>query len=227
MPDKQDLPLRVSPLLPSNGDFIVDYKNVRLSERKALTAIQVLSFNGKHPDTAAAIATALGIKCSTRPGIVNSDGKTQVCWNGPNSWMIVCNDAEAGRAPGELFKVLQDAVGDLGATSDLGPTSDFGPMGNLGATSDLGAVVDQSHGRCGLRLSGLHARQVMAKNTAIDLHPRAFGPGRCAMTSVAHMNATVIQVDDTPTYDLFVIRSLARSFAHAIEQACHEFESEQ
>jgi sarcosine oxidase subunit gamma len=215
VPDKQDLPVRVSPLLPSNGDFIVDYKNVRLSERKALTAIQVLSFNGKHPDTAAAIATALGIKCSTRPGIVNSDGKTQVCWNGPNSWMIVCSDAEAGRAPGELFKVLQDAVGDLGATSDLE------------ATGDLGAVVDQSHGRCGLRLSGLHARQVMAKNTAIDLHPRAFGPGRCAMTSVAHMNATVIQVDDTPTYDLFVIRSLARSFAHAIEHACHEFESEQ
>ena len=203
MPDKQDLPVRVSPLLPSNGDFIVDYKNVRLSERKTLTAIQVLSFNGKHPDTAAAIATVLGIKCSTRPGIVDSDGKTQVCWNGPNSWMIVCSDAEAGRAPGELFTALQDAVGDLGA------------------------VVDQSHGRCGLRLSGLHARKVMAKNTAIDLHPRAFGPGQCAMTSVAHMNATVIQVDDSPTYDLFVIRSLARSFAHAIEHACHEFESEQ
>jgi sarcosine oxidase subunit gamma len=203
VPDKQDLPVRVSPLLPSNGDFIVDYKNVRLSERKTLTAIQVLSFNGKHPDTAAAIATVLGIKCSTRPGIVDSDGKTQVCWNGPNSWMIVCSDAEAGRAPGELFTALQDAVGDLGA------------------------VVDQSHGRCGLRLSGLHARKVMAKNTAIDLHPRAFGPGQCAMTSVAHMNATVIQVDDSPTYDLFVIRSLARSFAHAIEHACHEFESEQ
>ncbi len=203
MPDKQDLPLRISPLSPSNGDFIVDYKNVRLSERKALTAIQVLPFNGKHPDTAAAIVTALGIECSTRPGIVNSDGKTQVCWNGPNSWMVVCSDAEAGRAPGELFKVLQDAVGNLGA------------------------VVDQSHGRCGLRLSGLRARQVMAKNTAIDLHPRAFGPGQCAMTSVAHMNATIIQVDDTPTYDLFVIRSLARSFAHAIKHACHEFESEQ
>jgi sarcosine oxidase subunit gamma len=221
VPDQQDLPLRVSPLLPGNGDFIVDYKNLRLSERKALTAIQVMSFNGKHPDTAAAIATALGIKCSTRPGIVNSDGKTQVCWNGPNSWMIVCSDAEAGRAPGELFKVLQDAVGDLGPTGDLEATGDFGPTG------DLGAVVDQSHGRCGLRLSGSRARQVMAKNTALDLHPRAFGPGQCAMTSVAHMNATVIQVDDTPSYDLFVIRSLARSFAHAIEHACHEFESEQ
>ena len=203
MPDRQDLPQRVSPLLPADGEFIIDYKNVRLAERKALTAVQVLAFNGRHTEAAAAIGSALGITCSTRPGTVNTDGKTQVCWNGPNSWMIVCSDAETGRSPGELFRILQDGAGDLGA------------------------VVDQSHGRCGLRLSGSRARQVMAKNTAIDLHPRAFGPGQCAMTSVAHMNATIIQVDDTPTYDLFVIRSLARSFAHAIEHACHEFASEQ
>lgn len=203
MPDRPDLPRRISPLLPADGEFIIDYKNVRLAERKTLTAIQVLAFNGRHAEVAAAIGSALGITCSTRPGIVNSDGKTQVCWNGPNSWMIVCSDVETGRAPDELFRILQDGVGDLGA------------------------VIDQSHGRCGLRLSGSHARQVMAKNTAIDLHPRAFGPGQCAMTSVAHMNATIVQVDDTPTYDLFVIRSLARSFAHAIEHACHEFASEE
>lgn len=200
MPDKQDLPVRLSPLLPIADDSIVDYANVRLAERKALSAVQVLTFNGKHRDTAAAIGKALGVECSTEPGVCSSDGKTQVCWNGPNSWMIIASDEETGRAAGELLQTLQAAVGDLGA------------------------VVDQSHGRCGLRLSGSRARQVMAKNTAIDLHPRAFGPGRCAMTSVAHMNATIVQVDDVPTYDLFVIRSLARSFAHAIEHACQEFE---
>jgi heterotetrameric sarcosine oxidase gamma subunit len=200
VPDKQDLPVRQSPLLPIAGDSIVDYAYVRLAERKALTAIQVLTFNGKHEGTAAAIGKALGVECATEPGICNSDGKTQVCWNGPNSWMIIASDEETGRTAGELLQTLQAAVGDLGA------------------------VVEQSHGRCGLRLSGTRARQVMAKNTAIDLHPRAFGPGRCAMTSVAHMNATIVQVDDIPTYDLFVIRSLARSFAHAIEHACHEFE---
>jgi sarcosine oxidase subunit gamma len=202
VPEKQDLPVRVSPLLPTQGDFIVDYKSVRLRERKALTAIQVLTFKGKHQAAAAAIGKALGIECSTEPGVSSSDGKTQVSWNGPNSWMIVASDDETGRAPGELLGMLQNAVGDSAA------------------------VVDQSHGRCGLRLSGPRARQVMAKNTAVDLHPRAFGPGRCALASVAHMNASIVQVDETPTYDLFVIRSLARSFAHAIEQACHEFENE-
>ncbi len=193
------LPQRVSPLLPSSGEHIVDYQNLRLTERKALTAIQVLSFKDKHQAAATAIGKALGMECSTGAGVSNSDDHTQVSWNGPNSWMIVSSDEESGRAPGELLKTLQQAVGDLGA------------------------VVDQSHGRCGLRLSGSRARQVMAKNTAIDLHPSAFAPGRCAMTSVAHMNASIIQVDDAPTYDLFVIRSMARAFAHAIEQACREY----
>ena len=199
MPDQTTLPQRVSPLRPRSGEHIVDYKNLRLTERKALTAIQVLSFKDKHEAAAAAIGKALGIDCSTQPGISNSDGKTQVTWNGPNSWMIVASDEDSGRAAGELLKTLQQAV------------------------ADLAAVVDQSHGRCGLRLSGSRARLVMAKNTAIDLHPRSFGPGRCAMTSVAHMNASIVQVDDAPTYDLFVIRSMARSFAHAIEHACREF----
>ncbi len=199
MPETHKLPVRVSPLLPVDGDYIVDYKNLRLCERKALTAIQVLSFRGKHDKVAAAIGKSLGIECSTRPGASNSRGDTQVSWNGPNSWMIVASDDETGRVPGELLATLQKGVGKLGA------------------------IVDQSHGRCGLRLSGSRARQVMAKNTAIDLHPRVFGPGRCAMASVAHMNATIVQIDDAPTYDLFVIRSMARSFAHAIELACLEF----
>ena len=202
MPDTNPLPPRVSPLLPRTGEHIVDCKNLRLSERKALTAVQVLTFRGRHAEAAAAIGKALGIDCSTGPGVCASDGITQVSWNGPNSWMVVASDDEAGRAPGELLLILEQAVGEFGA------------------------VVDQSHGRCALRLSGARARQVMAKNTAIDLHPRAFGPGRCALTPVAHMNACIVQVDATPTYDLFVARSLARSFAHAIEHACREFASD-
>ena len=202
MPDQTALPERVSPLLPRSGENIVDYSNLRLSERKALTVIQVLGFKGQHEATAEALGAALAIECSTAAGVCSADEHTQIIWNGPNSWMVVGSDAETGRAPGELLQLIKHAVGEHAA------------------------VVDQSHGRCGLRLSGARARRVMAKNTAIDLHPRAFGPGSCAMTSVAHMNATIVQVDDRPTYDLFVIRSLARSFAHAIEHACLEFASD-
>ena len=195
----KELPVRVSPLLPIDADAIIDYANLRLQERKALTAIQVLAFTNQYEAAAAAISKTLGIDCPTSPGICNANEHTQIAWNGPNSWMIIASDEEAKRKPGELLKSLQKAVGDTGA------------------------VVDQSHGRCALRLSGIHARKVMAKNTSIDLHPLAFATGQCALTSVAHMSALVIQVDDTPGYDLFVARSQARSFAHAIEHACHEF----
>jgi heterotetrameric sarcosine oxidase gamma subunit len=194
-----ELPVRVSPSLPIDADAIIDYTNLRLQERKALTAIQVLAFANQYQKVAAAISKTLGIDCPLSPGICNANEHTQIAWNGPNSWMIIASDEESKREPGGLLKSLQKAVGNSGA------------------------VVDQSHGRCALRLSGTHARKVMAKNTAIDLHPLAFGPGKCALTSVAHMSALVIQVDDSPSYDLFVARSLARSFAHAIEHACHEF----
>ncbi len=204
MPDTpvKELPVRISPLLPIDRDAIISYKNICLHERKCLSAIQVLAYAGHHVEAAVAISKALGIECSVRPGICGSNEHTQVAWNSPNSWMVIANDEESGRKPGELLETLRLAIGDLAA------------------------VVDQSHGRCGLRLSGLRAREVMAKNTAIDLHPCAFKPGECASASVAHMSAMVIQVDDTPTYDLFVARSLARSFSHAIEHACHEFQSE-
>ncbi len=195
----KDKPVRVSPLLPGDGEFIVDYADLRLQERKNLTAIQVLAYTGQHETAAAAIGKSLGIECPIEPGICNSDDHLQLTWNGPNSWMIIDGDAESGYKPGGLLETLKKAVGEQAA------------------------VLDQSHGRCGLRLSGKHARAVMAKNCAIDLHPRAFKTGNCALTPVAHMSALVVQVDDTPCYDLFIARSLARSFAHAIEHACKEF----
>ncbi len=204
MPDTpaKGLPVRVSPLLPIDRDAIIAYKNVHLQERTNLNTIQVLAWADQHAEAAAAMSKALGIECSTRPGVCSSNEHTQIAWNSPTSWIVIANDEEWGRKPGALLETLQQALGGLAA------------------------VVDQSHGRCGLRLSGSRAREVMAKNTAIDLHPRAFQPGRCASTLVAHMSAMVIQVDDTPTYDLFVARSLARSFAHAIEHACHEFQGD-
>jgi sarcosine oxidase subunit gamma len=195
----KELLVRVSPLLPTESDFIVDHADLRLQERKNLIAIQVLAYAGQYETAAAAISQAIGIECPVVPGRFGSNDHTQVIWNGPNTWMIVASDVESGAKPDKLLETLNKAVGDLAA------------------------VIDQSHGRCCLRLSGSHARTVMAKNCAIDLHPRAFKAGSCALTAVAHMSALVVQLDDTPSYDLFVARSLARSFAHAIEHACREF----
>ena len=81
------------------------------------------------------------------------------------------------------------------------------------------SVNDISSGQTIIRLRGARARDVLSKGCPVDLHPRAFGAGQCAQSHIAKSNALIIQVDDTPTYDVIVRRSfadyLARWFNHA------------
>jgi sarcosine oxidase, subunit gamma len=72
-----------------------------------------------------------------------------------------------------------------------------------------GAIVDLSASRILLDLTGASARDVLASCCALDLHPRAFGPGQCAQTLLAKAPVLLSQVDEVPTYRLFVRPSLA------------------
>jgi sarcosine oxidase subunit gamma len=72
-----------------------------------------------------------------------------------------------------------------------------------------GSVVDVSANRVAYELSGPAARDVLEQGCAIDLHPRAFGPGRCAQTMLARANVILHQVDAAPTYRLLVRPSFA------------------
>jgi sarcosine oxidase subunit gamma len=74
---------------------------------------------------------------------------------------------------------------------------------------DDGAVVDLSASRVLVELTGPKARDVLASCCALDLHPRVFGPGRCAQTLVAKAQVLLSQLDEAPTYRLFVRPSLA------------------
>ncbi len=91
------------------------------------------------------------------------------------------------------------------------------------ALRGLAAVTDQSDGRAVVRVSGLRARAMLAKGVAIDLHPRAFGPGRAAVTSIAHIGVQLWQRDAGPTYDITVARSFAGSFWGWLAHAAAEF----
>ena len=56
-----------------------------------------------------------------------------------------------------------------------------------------GSLVDLSANRVVLELRGPSARDVLAAGCALDLHPRAFGPGRCAQTLLARANVILEQ----------------------------------
>ena len=87
----------------------------------------------------------------------------------------------------------------------------------------LASVSDQSGGRTVLRLSGPRAREVLAKGLPIDLHPRAFGPGSAATSTISLMGVQLWQVDDAPSYDIAVFRSLSASFWRWLTASAAEF----
>jgi sarcosine oxidase subunit gamma len=60
------------------------------------------------------------------------------------------------------------------------------------------AVVDVSANRTTLELRGPRARELLEFGCPIDLHPRVFGPGRCAQTLLARANVLIWYVTDDP-----------------------------
>ena len=98
----------------------------------------------------------------------------------------------------------------------LGPTSGRRQW----ATIDVHhAIVDVSHSGAVIGLQGLNARDVLMKGTNIDLHPRQFGPdnshpqgsSRSTKLHPTHLGGChmlVRQLDDGPSYDIYVHRSL-------------------
>lgn len=87
------------------------------------------------------------------------------------------------------------------------------------AFAGLAAVDDQSHGRTIITVTGSAARDVLARGCRIDLHPRAFGPGRAAATTIAQIGCLIHQTDDAPSFDLMVFSTLAESFFHWLVEA--------
>ena len=85
------------------------------------------------------------------------------------------------------------------------------------------SVVDVSANRTTIELAGPHARDILEKGTSIDLHPRAFGPGRCAQTLLARAQVVLAQLTAEPTYHVLVRGSFASYLADWLVDAAREF----
>jgi len=85
-----------------------------------------------------------------------------------------------------------------------------------------GFLTDVSHGRAAMRVSGPRARELLAKGCSLDLHPRAWEPGRCAQTSIARVSV-LLHALDPDGFDLYCARSYARHLWHWLTEAAAEF----
>jgi len=139
-------------------------------------------------------ATAL-----TLPSSANSftaAGELACLWLGPDEWLIL---GPGGTESGVAAK-LRSAFGGIHA-----------------------AVTDVSEARTTITVAGPRARDLLAKGTSIDLHPRVFGPGRCVQTGFAGANIILRQLDETPSFEILVLNSFAEHLWTWLEGACREF----
>ena len=116
-----------------------------------------------------------------------------------------------GYGPGQWLAVSEKLAGDALAR-DLAQR-----------LQGLASISDQHGGRTVLRLSGPRAREVLAKGLPIDLHPRAFGPGSAATSTISLMGVQLWHVDDAPSYDIALFRSVSASFWRWLTSSAAEF----
>jgi heterotetrameric sarcosine oxidase gamma subunit len=74
-----------------------------------------------------------------------------------------------------------------------------------------------------LRLSGPKVRATFEKGLGVDLHPGSFRPGDAAVTACAHLGVILWQIDEAPTYEVAVFRSLASRFWHWLSESAAEY----
>lgn len=82
--------------------------------------------------------------------------------------------------------------------------------------------VDQSNGYAVVRLSGPHARAILAKGMGVDLHPASFALGDSANALCGQVHVNLARVAEN-TFELAVMRSYASFFFQTLMQSGKEF----
>ncbi|MCR6501427.1 sarcosine oxidase subunit gamma [Shinella sp. CPCC 101442] len=113
-------------------------------------------------------------------GILVSNGEFEARFSGPGEWLVLSQV----HAPETLAAELSVRLGGFAF------------------------VVDQSHGRVVLTLSGPDAARILANGIAVDLHADAFPVGRAANVLCNHLSLNLVRTGDQ-SFDLVVMRSFA------------------
>lgn len=88
----------------------------------------------------------------------------------------------------------------------------------------MAAVVDQSHGRSVIELSGNHAQAVLARLCRLDLHERAFAPGNSASTLVGHVSCQLFRLEGVvPSFGLIVGSTFAEWLLDELQAAASSY----
>ena len=181
--------------LEARATALVDDAGVMLGE-SPIRGLLVLRGDGASAEFRSAVSAVLGVEPVSEPLTVARKRDVSLLWLGPDEWLVVTPDRRVAR----IERVLRDAL-----------------------EGQRAALTDVSHSRTVLMLSGPEARAVLAKGCPLDLHPRLFGPGRCAQSRLAKCQVLIHQTNATPTFEIYVNRSFSQYAWTWLEDAAREF----
>ena len=144
------------------------------------------------------VKESLGVALPPTPGWVAASGAI-VLWQAFDEWLLLT--AEGAHA--SLLDHLREALSGRHA-----------------------ALTDVSDLHVAFEITGPLSRELLAKGCAVDLHPREFKTGCCATTAFARVRATLLQLDETPQFQLLVERSYAQYVWDWLVDAAAEFAAE-
>ncbi|MGW6790463.1 sarcosine oxidase subunit gamma [Streptomyces chartreusis] len=151
---------------------------IRLAELPFLTQVNVrLDAKGAAFE---AVGLALDLQLPLQPNTVVRTGELTVLWLGPDEWLLIGPPG----GEGELESRIREAAGDE-------PVS----------------VTDVSAQRTTLLVTGPRARDLLAHGCPLDLHPRSFGSGRCAQTTLGRTQVVLVARDEPRAGFWVLVRS--------------------
>ena len=181
---RRESPLGRAPATKPN--LLIERQGLRVEEHP-FRAILVLHGRTGMPRFAQGVARVLGRPPPDAPDtfVETRFGKegSVIAWAGPEEWFVIGQEEGTSGLRVALRQAIPEAHG---------------------------AVVDVSSGFTLLCIEGRQARDLIAAGCSIDVHPRVFGPGRCAQTLFARTGICLLQRDETPSFEMMVRRSHAR-----------------
>ena len=178
-------------LRPGRYGYLGDGPGVRIGETQPGSIVQLAAWRNQEKTVIKTVQKVTGLALPDGAG-AGAVAKTQAAFGFAPGRFLVVSDEE------ELAEKFAEAIDPA-----------------------VGTVVDLSHGRTAIRISGTKAQWVLAKLFAIDFSLSAFPIGS-GISTVHHDIFTQIQRTGPDQFDLYVFRSFARAFWHSLCNASEE-----
>ena len=141
------------------------------------------------------ISNKLNISLPTSPNTTANNEKITALWLSKKEWLIVNPSIDT-----EEVRSLQNHISDIHALA-----------------------LDVSDRWTAINVSGKKAIDVLSKGTTIDLDNSVFGSGACAQTTLWTVNVIIYQIDEKPTFDIFVDSTMAKFLWQWLEHSSKEY----